>query len=69
MTPPVPASIFKAYDVRGLYPSELDEAVAEHIGFALAQQLEQLGLVAAKPSAANRFARTLPANTKHVHSP
>jgi phosphomannomutase len=39
MTLPVPAHIFKAYDVRGLYPSELDETVAERIGFALTQQL------------------------------
>jgi phosphomannomutase len=40
MTSPVPAGIFKAYDIRGLCPSELDERVAELIGFALAQQLE-----------------------------
>lgn len=32
-------SIFKAYDVRGVYPDELDEETAERIGFALAQQL------------------------------
>jgi len=31
--------IFKAYDVRGLYPQEIDAAVAERIGCALAQQL------------------------------
>jgi phosphomannomutase len=35
----IPSSIFKAYDVRGLYPQELDEDTAERIGFALAQQL------------------------------
>jgi phosphomannomutase len=35
----IPDGIFKAYDVRGLYPQELDEAAAERIGFALAQQL------------------------------
>jgi phosphomannomutase len=29
-------TIFKAYDVRGLYPSQLDEAVAERIGHAFA---------------------------------
>ncbi len=39
MTRSVPASIFKAYDIRGLYPSELDEAAAERIGFALTRQL------------------------------
>lgn len=32
--------IFKAYDVRGLYPAELDEDAAERIGCALAQQLD-----------------------------
>jgi len=35
----IPEAIFKAYDVRGLYPAELDEATAERIGCALAQQL------------------------------
>ena len=35
----IPDGIFKAYDVRGLYPEELDELGAERIGFALAQQL------------------------------
>jgi len=40
MTAPVSPGIFKAYDVRGLYPSELDEDVAERIGWALARQLE-----------------------------
>ncbi|CAN5759960.1 phosphomannomutase/phosphoglucomutase [soil metagenome] len=28
------AAIFKAYDVRGVYPSELDEGVAKRVGFA-----------------------------------
>jgi phosphomannomutase len=35
----IPDGIFKAYDIRGLYPEELDEDVAERIGCALAQQL------------------------------
>ena len=35
----IPDGIFKAYDIRGLYPQELDEAAAERIGCALAQQL------------------------------
>jgi phosphomannomutase len=41
----IPDGIFKAYDVRGLYPQELDEGAAERIGYALAQQLgaAQLG--------------------------
>lgn len=42
----IPAGIFKAYDVRGLYPQELDEVAAELIGRALAEQLgaRRLGL-------------------------
>jgi phosphomannomutase len=32
--------VFKAYDVRGLYPAELDEAGAEAIGRAYVQQFE-----------------------------
>jgi phosphomannomutase len=32
-------SIFKAYDVRGIYPSELNEAIARDIGLALANYL------------------------------
>ena len=35
----IPAGIFKAYDVRGLYPQEVDERVATLIGRALAEQL------------------------------
>ena len=35
----IPDGIFKAYDIRGLYPEELDEDAAERIGCALAQQL------------------------------
>ena len=31
---PITPSIFKAYDVRGLYPSEIDEAAAMAIGRA-----------------------------------
>jgi len=33
-------AIFKAYDVRGIYPDELDEDVARSIGFAFASFLE-----------------------------
>jgi phosphomannomutase len=40
----IPEAIFKAYDVRGLYPSELDEPTAQRIGFALAQQLDARSL-------------------------
>ncbi|MEI7463713.1 MAG: phosphomannomutase/phosphoglucomutase, partial [Candidatus Taylorbacteria bacterium] len=31
------AGIFKAYDIRGIYPEQLDEATAEKIGRALVQ--------------------------------
>jgi phosphomannomutase len=42
----IASSIFKAYDVRGLYPEEIDAGVAARIGYALAQQLgaRQLGV-------------------------
>ena len=32
--------VFKAYDVRGIYPNELDEAGAEAIGRAYVEQFE-----------------------------
>jgi phosphomannomutase len=31
--------IFKAYDIRGLYPEEVDAAVARRVGYSLTQQL------------------------------
>jgi phosphomannomutase len=34
------AGIFKAYDIRGLYPDEIDEKIAARIGFAFARFLE-----------------------------
>lgn len=37
--------IFKAYDIRGLYPSELDESIAYRVGFHLAGLLEAGRLV------------------------
>jgi phosphomannomutase len=46
--PSPPASIFKAYDVRGLYGSELDADTAELIGRAFARVLAELR---EKPSA------------------
>jgi phosphomannomutase len=36
----VPASIFKAYDVRGLYPAEIDETAAHLIGRAFVAYLD-----------------------------
>jgi phosphomannomutase len=44
----VPAEIFKAYDVRGLYGSQIDGDVAEQIGRGFARVLGQL---AGKPTA------------------
>ncbi len=35
--------VFKAYDVRGLYPSELDEEGAYAIGRAFVEQFEPAG--------------------------
>ena len=35
------AGIFRAYDVRGVYPTEIDAEIARKIGFAFAQFLGQ----------------------------
>ncbi len=40
--PEVDPSIFKAYDVRGLYPDQIDEAVAYRVGRAFARVLADL---------------------------
>ena len=37
--------IFKAYDIRGLFPSEIDEDICYRVGFHLAQMLEAKRLV------------------------
>ena len=34
------AGIFKAYDVRGIYPTEIDEAIARKIGHAFRNVLD-----------------------------
>ena len=36
-------SIFKAYDIRGLYPEQIDEDAAWKIGYAAARFLRSLG--------------------------
>ncbi len=36
-------SVFKAYDVRGLYPQQLDEALAQAVGYHFARWLPQPG--------------------------
>ncbi len=41
-TPLAPAGIFKAYDIRGLYGSEMDESTAHAIGRAFARVLAKL---------------------------
>jgi phosphomannomutase len=40
--PPAPPGIFKAYDIRGLYGSEMDESTAHAIGRAFARVLGRL---------------------------
>src|SRR5215213_3457695 len=37
-----PAQIFKAYDIRGVYGDEIDEAVAEEVGRAFARVLASM---------------------------
>jgi phosphomannomutase len=37
------AGIFKAYDIRGIYPDEIDEAIAEKIGLAFRSILDGAG--------------------------
>ncbi len=39
----VTASIFKAYDIRGIVPGTLDEAVAEALGLAFGTEAQRLG--------------------------
>jgi len=39
----VNASIFKAYDIRGVVPTTLDEALAEHLGRAFGSEAAKLG--------------------------
>jgi phosphomannomutase len=37
--------IFKAYDIRGLYPQEIDEIIAKRIGYAFAEYLDKQDVV------------------------
>lgn len=37
----IPTSIFKSYDIRGVYPEELNEEMVRHIGAAYAQMIRQ----------------------------
>ena len=36
----IPPSIFKAYDIRGIYPTEIDERAAQRIGRAFVAYLD-----------------------------
>ena len=65
--------IFKAYDVRGVYPSELDEDTARRIGWAFARRCPaRLVAAAQRPRArpgtasagATRWASRAPARLK-----
>ncbi len=41
-------SIYKAYDIRGTYPDQIDEAIARRVGMALASYLKAKRLVVAR---------------------
>jgi phosphomannomutase len=48
-------SIFKAYDIRGIYPDQLDEEAAWKIGYASAQFLRLLIIVSCVDSHVMRY--------------
>jgi phosphomannomutase len=52
------AGIFKAYDVRGIYPTELDEAIAEQIGRAFFHVLAEDGFPGGTKVVVSRDMRT-----------
>ena len=56
--PLAPAGIFKAYDIRGLYGSEMDETTAHAIGRAFARVLARLRGKAACASCGSASAAT-----------
>ncbi|CAM5179493.1 Phosphomannomutase/phosphoglucomutase OS=Castellaniella defragrans OX=75697 GN=HNR28_001818 PE=3 SV=1 [Castellaniella defragrans] len=41
---PLPAAVFKAYDIRGTVPAQLNESFARRLGLALAQQARREGV-------------------------
>lgn len=51
------AGIFKAYDVRGVYPTEIDEAIAEKIGAAFGFLLDEADRAAGGPVVVSRDMR------------
>src|SRR3546814_20297222 len=42
--PPFPAAVFKAYDIRGTVPDQLNAAFAHSLGLALAQRARSDGV-------------------------
>ncbi|HXT51153.1 MAG TPA: phosphomannomutase/phosphoglucomutase, partial [Thermoanaerobaculia bacterium] len=52
------AGIFKAYDVRGIYPTEIDEAIAEQIGRAFWHVLAADGFPSGKSVVVSRDMRS-----------
>ncbi len=52
------AGIFKAYDVRGVYPAEIDEATAEKIGAAFGFLVEEADRAAGGPVVVSRDMRS-----------
>jgi phosphomannomutase len=52
------AGIFKAYDVRGIYPTEIDEATAERIGAAFGFLLDDADPAAGGPVVVSRDMRS-----------
>ncbi len=68
----IPASIFKAYDIRGLYPSEITEKAAEQIGRAFVSYLNASRIAVSRdmrlssPSIAAAFIAGARAQGAHV---
>lgn len=52
------AGIFKAYDIRGLYPSQLDEATAYRVGLAFPAVLDEADLAGGAPVIVGRDMRS-----------
>src|SRR5688500_967312 len=52
------AGIFKAYDVRGIYPTQIDEAIAEKIGRAFWHVLEHDGFPSGRSVVVSRDMRS-----------
>ncbi|WP_368655471.1 phosphomannomutase/phosphoglucomutase [Castellaniella ginsengisoli] len=44
MNPPLPAAVFKAYDIRGTVPGQINDSFAHRLGLALAAQARREGV-------------------------